>query len=371
MIEFRAECGHTVRARNEDAGEMIHCAYCGRRTKVPAAGKGELGSVLAETLEESRARPPVPPPPRTLNLAPLRIMWTAIFVVLVLSVLIYTGRWMYGSWSAESESGEARTAWAPGADRQPESSRPTRPEALGTRGTEPSRRNVLGQLDRRKTGICVFSYPTELDVYVQEMPVRDAGRLDSEHRVGRTPRFFGLEVELRPGKYRVSVLASIRNPDLMELPNYQERVRQAVTHSTDEEEAIFAADDYFIEDGANTWGLEVLRGQKHLVKNFEVEIDDGWRVIYALLLPDGSCADLLRYARDTASFDFDRRLARQELQFWGVSDDEFDVALQALARMGKAVVTDKMLGRASVFQVWPDRSVVGQEYLTEQIPPEP
>ena len=83
MIEFPAACGHTVRARNEDAGKKIHCAYCGRKTTVPAAG--DLGSVLAETLEESRARPPVPPPPRKFNLAPLRIMWTAAFVVLVLS----------------------------------------------------------------------------------------------------------------------------------------------------------------------------------------------------------------------------------------------------------------------------------------------
>ena len=35
MIEFKAECGHTVRARDEDAGSVVRCTYCGRNAEVP------------------------------------------------------------------------------------------------------------------------------------------------------------------------------------------------------------------------------------------------------------------------------------------------------------------------------------------------
>jgi translation initiation factor IF-2 len=46
MIEFKAECGHTVRAKNEDAGQAVRCSYCGKAAKVPivvALNKIDLG----------------------------------------------------------------------------------------------------------------------------------------------------------------------------------------------------------------------------------------------------------------------------------------------------------------------------------------
>ena len=35
MIEFKAECGHTIRAKDEDVGKVVRCAYCGREAQVP------------------------------------------------------------------------------------------------------------------------------------------------------------------------------------------------------------------------------------------------------------------------------------------------------------------------------------------------
>ena len=52
MIEFKAECGHTVRARDEDAGGVIRCSYCGRNAKVPDNLDSDL-DFLFQDLDQS------------------------------------------------------------------------------------------------------------------------------------------------------------------------------------------------------------------------------------------------------------------------------------------------------------------------------
>ncbi|MFQ5413564.1 MAG: hypothetical protein ACE5E6_03800 [Phycisphaerae bacterium] len=48
MIEFKAECGHTVRARDEDAGKVVRCSYCGRGAEVPADREDDLDFLFHE-----------------------------------------------------------------------------------------------------------------------------------------------------------------------------------------------------------------------------------------------------------------------------------------------------------------------------------
>jgi hypothetical protein len=48
MIEFKAECGHTVRARDEDAGGVVRCSYCGRPANVPDETGDELDFLFNE-----------------------------------------------------------------------------------------------------------------------------------------------------------------------------------------------------------------------------------------------------------------------------------------------------------------------------------
>lgn len=372
MIEFRAECGHTIRARNDDAGSTVICAYCGHKAQVPVTHEGGLGTLLADTLEESRARVPEPEP-RRLNLAPLRVVWTAVFVVLVLSVLIFTMRWVFELWTGERGAGAGPAVVSPERGAKRPFSPPVGTDSKRPRATPSAARrsDVLARLDSSKDGVVVFSVPAGLDVYAQRLPLRDEGRLRSEHYVGRTGRLAGLEVELRPGQYRVCIVASLRNPDLMESPGYAAEVRQVVTRSDDPEEVTEALEDYFIEDGAESWSVDRLKGQQRLVKSFEVEIDRGWRIITALFFPDVGCAESLIFLPQSKSFMFDQRLAEQELRFWNVPDAEMEAALDSLSRIGKAVVTDHTVGTAKVFQVWPDRSVVGEELVVEQFAPAP
>jgi len=48
MIVFKAECGHTVRAKDEDAGGVVRCSYCGRNAKVPETDDTSLDLLLGE-----------------------------------------------------------------------------------------------------------------------------------------------------------------------------------------------------------------------------------------------------------------------------------------------------------------------------------
>ena len=90
-----------------------------------------------------------------------------------------------------------------------------------------------------------------------------------------------------------------------------------------------------------------------------------------MFLPDVGCEESLIFLPQSKSFVFDQRLAEQELRFWNVPEAEMEAALDALSRIGKAVVTDHTAGTAKVFQVWPDRSVVGEELVVEQFAPAP
>ncbi len=48
MIEFKADCGHTVRAKDEDAGKVVRCAYCGREAEVPRDDQDGLDFLFSD-----------------------------------------------------------------------------------------------------------------------------------------------------------------------------------------------------------------------------------------------------------------------------------------------------------------------------------
>ena len=56
MIEFTAECGHTVRAKDDAAGEVVRCTYCGNQVEVPLAEARSL-DYLFRDVEQSDEEP--------------------------------------------------------------------------------------------------------------------------------------------------------------------------------------------------------------------------------------------------------------------------------------------------------------------------
>jgi len=380
MIEFRAECGHTIRARNEDAGKMVNCAYCGKKALVPSDEADPMDSLLADTLEESREQAQeldrAAPWGKGLGMAPLRIAWTAIFVVLVLSVLLLTLRWVYREVVSTGEAPDPGPAVVTGGTTL---ARPSPAEASpGEEDQEdkplpasPRGRNPLADLPSRESGVCVFSVPPDLDVYVEELPVRGEERLGTNSFKGQTKAGEGLMVTLGPGKYRVSVVTKVSNADLMDYLGYPHKVRETIEGAGDIEAAASAAEDYFIEDGGEEWRVEKRWDTHLLIKTYEVELGRKWRPIYSLFLPEVSCAELPGFASGKVSFVFDDRLAEQELRYRSIPPKDVKTVLDTLECIGKAVVTDTEAGTVKVFWVLPDGSVASKKLIGEQIPPVP
>ena len=53
MIEFKAECGHTVRARDEDGGGVVRCSYCGKPANVPEGGGDDLDFLFNDVEQDA------------------------------------------------------------------------------------------------------------------------------------------------------------------------------------------------------------------------------------------------------------------------------------------------------------------------------
>ena len=57
MIEFKGECGHTIRAKDDDAGKVVRCSYCGKEAQVPEE-EDELDFLLTEVERTGDFDPP-------------------------------------------------------------------------------------------------------------------------------------------------------------------------------------------------------------------------------------------------------------------------------------------------------------------------
>ncbi len=52
MIEFKADCGHTVRARDEDGGGVVRCSYCGKPAPVPENNADDLDFLFTDVEQD-------------------------------------------------------------------------------------------------------------------------------------------------------------------------------------------------------------------------------------------------------------------------------------------------------------------------------
>ena len=102
MIEFKAECGHTVRARDEDAGGVVRCSYCGKPANVPEETGDELDFLFndidqPDELPRSRrkrgrkkARTKRARAPGAFN--PFAVVLKLCYAALLIAIVIFVGR---------------------------------------------------------------------------------------------------------------------------------------------------------------------------------------------------------------------------------------------------------------------------------------
>ncbi len=97
MIEFKAECGHTVRARDEDSGGVVRCSYCGKAANVPDDSGDELDFLFSDAdqatdgasggLPGSAARPR-----RRRDFNPFAVVLRLCYAALLIIIVIFVGR---------------------------------------------------------------------------------------------------------------------------------------------------------------------------------------------------------------------------------------------------------------------------------------
>ena len=110
MIEFRASCGHSIRAREDDAGKTVTCNFCGASVQVPDSTGSALDYLFTEVEEAQqrssvndaiRSRDSGPSIPIIGNLIkqndPIKLVMTFVYIGIVLVVIGVGGKYLYQS----------------------------------------------------------------------------------------------------------------------------------------------------------------------------------------------------------------------------------------------------------------------------------
>ena len=348
MIEFRADCGHAVRAKDSDVGGTIKCKYCGRDVLVPAPDGGASDDFFSQ--------PPTPhpvtssrvtkPPPRRGGKPPIGLIkiLTGLGYVIVAVVLVVLG--------FEMIVNNHRDDVVPAAP-SPQAS-PTETPARPSRATGMNPFAQCGSLDKSEGGLVVLSIPSGAKVYVsggpdavsEVYPHRDSNLLE-----GDTSRSLVLN---RPiGAYRIGLTMPINAPEFRQ---YGENFR---AYRREVEEGTRADVDYFLGDGADECGIDASYRPIRLYRTYPVELrSQEWSVVVALFVPDVPVDELLGKLPSDYAFGFDEEDVAAELEFYGVGALDRVSVMKALRKIGKITWPGDDTYGPMVFQIRPNGQVV-------------
>jgi len=360
MIEFKGECGHTVRAKDEDAGKVVRCAYCGREAQVPEEnaaddfdfffstvtreGAPAEGEAKVETVAgKKKSRTVVGYHPRR-TVDPFRIVTRMAYVAAVLILVIFVGKkyaWPFIS-DALSRGNASPTA----------SVSPNEPIKEPIKPAEPAKREGLmdPRLDQRgREGIYVNAVPHDVTVFYQERPASDTDRrtdygpdwyawLESPTAARiRDPSFVH---ELKAGTYDVVVMLPLNDPQLMRTyrPFGYAEFRAEVETERNYRRRDERASEYFIPDGALAVRIIALRDRINIARHYEVTIRAAeWYVLTPLFIPFRCTMRQVAEQiidKDKSSFGFDEQYIRDELSYYRVPPEDRTYVVDILRRTG-------------------------------------
>ncbi len=365
MIEFKADCGHTIRAKDEDAGKAVRCAYCGKDAQVPQDEDDSLDFLFNEVARNTMRVDEAPAVPAGRRRRRRRSAGRsadsdfdvldiakklAFFAVLIIAVVVI---WKKVVPAVTSASRQTSASDLP----------PPEPEAE----PQPSASKGLTalSLDSNRGGLYVNSVPPEARVLVRKKSgSKDYIWLDgSIDRSVRTERAIPLE----SGDYEVGVAMVISDPALMRYPGYTD-VRRAIEAGDGSKEDRIAK--FFLPDGAReTRSAEVPGWPRLLIRLYDVKISEKqWTPLVALFLPDGSIDELIKYLPQRSAFRFDTNHVQDELTYYEVPKTDQRYLIDALERIG-SVVYRKTDGGYSQFSIhltegWITRDVINQSRVS-------
>lgn len=348
MIEFKALCGHVLRARDEDAGRGVRCSHCGRVATVPVRLGSDSLKMMMEEIEESAAVGAARAiRPSHSIFARLIARWRAakpgafdpfalvlklcyglgLFVILYVVVVRALPAWR--------EDSAARSALHP----------PGTGDGAATslsQATPSQRTRGLHGSDRRLRGIFVSTVPSSARAYCLDASrASDAGSI-ARHPDARPPRLDGICTTASDSAVVVDVALAWNDPTLSRYPGYWELRRAAEAASGAAQEELLSR--YFLPDEAAKVFLDVTDEQTYFVRRFRAEArGDQLKAIHAMFLPrlaraGGAGFSLDAVVRDflpkERRYGFDEDSVRNELAYYGVLDAERPVVIDALGRVG-------------------------------------
>lgn len=339
MIEFKGECGHTIRARDEDAGKTVRCSYCGKESQVVVKPAEGFDGLLDEVERTGELDPEATKAERRRHRAQMRaqrrmagardpfdiirkMIWVAAGIIVI--ILASTkGVEIIRSLPDPRDRGEPRAD----ADNTPsprqEAPAPTvqpAPTGLGLLTT---------RLDPLAQGVYVTSAPAAADIYHladwdRSSPILDAPDADQGIKTNASLR-------LEPGKRVIAIAVRVNSPELMRYPEYEELRRRIESNSLGRE----TLGNYFLPDESIDTRVEKRRGAQFIVRVYTLEIASReWRQVTALFLPRVSVTEANEYLTVGNHYGFDRSEVVRELSHYRVPAEDHEPLMEALRRMG-------------------------------------
>ena len=349
MIEFKAECGHTVRAKDENAGGVVRCSYCGVEAPVPNDGADDLDFLFRDIDQADEAGAPARRGKRKRGrglfsrkrrarpLDPFAVILKLCYAALLISVIIVVGQKFVRPWF--EEDGLARRITKVREQRGSTDRRAAKKDR--------SREARPGLVDRDKLkGLYVSSTPPgATGFYLDASRAPDVGRIQSvkgcvQFDVGSPSG----ASRASDGTFVVEVVFPLNDPRLKDYLGYRPFRRSIAQGNKEDRKRL--VNRYFLPDGAADVFIDETDDQIYIVRQYRnVTVRSGvTRGVQALFLPripraDGqafSIAELIAadYIPPGEAFTFDEVNVRDELDYYGVTTADQPFVLQALYRIG-------------------------------------
>ncbi len=365
MIEFKGECGHTIRARDEDSGKIVRCSYCGKEALVTRQAQDDL-DVLFDQVEQTGSydaqatrvgqkfhkakarqekRIAAGKPANAFDPFDIAMKMTYVAVIII---LVFVGIKYVPGLYHKLVGGE------------PEQKPPQQVERPNSGGNTPSaprtRKGLLAEsLSSQQEGVYVSSVPSGAGIY--HLPKTSVTGSILEDPMANKNIRTNRALRLNPGKHTIAVAIRINDAELMKLPEYEDLRRKIERNEGDKDKAIR---DYFIPDGSVATRVEKLRGALHLVRVFECEVDSlTWESTTAVFLPRKlSPEDTMKYLPRKKQFGFESVEAQRELDFYEVPRSDLSFVEDVLERIGVASYKNPNDGTYRLFYIDPATGAV-------------
>jgi len=345
MIEFKAECGHTVRAKDEDAGGVVRCSYCGKTANVPDPQGDELDFLFSDvpTQNENQPRRRSKKKKKTASkrkpgdINPFAIVLRMCYAALLLIIVLVVGKKFV---IPLFEEGGIQQIVTQQQQKKPEPQKPTRTPRNPT--TKPAARP--GLISRNKyPNLYAYSTPPGASIYsVQSNRAPDKGPIFDTNECQRLDGS-GKRRDLSDGSYVIEVVFPWNDRNLTTFPGYNDFRRSLQDADKAHRNALIK--QYFIPDEATDFFVHEIDGQFYLVRQYrDVTIRNRRsRGVRALFLPriqiegaNGFSVEALvnYFIPADVNYSFDKEYVRSELNFYDVNETDQLYVLKTLTRIG-------------------------------------